>query len=72
MEREIATQSSILAGGSHGQRILVGYSPRGHKGMDRTERLSTFGTSDTSAAAALGVLWAVLQKPELPSSFLRF
>ena len=25
----------------HGQRSLVGYSPRGHKALDTTERLST-------------------------------
>ena len=28
---EMATHSSILAGKSHGQSILVGYSPWGHK-----------------------------------------
>ena len=26
---------------SHGQRSLVGYSPGGHKELDKTERLST-------------------------------
>ena len=26
---------------SHGQRSLVGYSPKGHKELDMTERLST-------------------------------
>ena len=31
LEKEMATHSSILAGGSHGQRSLVGYSPWGHK-----------------------------------------
>ena len=30
-EKEMATHSSILAGNSHGQRNLVGYSPRGHR-----------------------------------------
>ena len=29
LEKEIATHSSILAWKSHGQRRLVGYSPRG-------------------------------------------
>ena len=29
MEKEMATHSSILPGESHGQRSLVGYSPRG-------------------------------------------
>ena len=27
---------------SHGQRSLVGYSPWGHKALDRTEQLSLF------------------------------
>ena len=27
----------FLLGESHGQRSLVGYSPRGHKGLDTTE-----------------------------------
>ena len=31
----------FLPGESHGQRSLVGYSPRGHKESDTTERLST-------------------------------
>ena len=34
LEEEIATYSSILAGKSHGQRSLVGYSPQGHKELD--------------------------------------
>ena len=29
----------FLPGESHGQRSLVGYSPRGHKESDMTERL---------------------------------
>ena len=31
LEKEMATHSSILAGKSHGQRSLVGYSPLGHR-----------------------------------------
>ena len=31
LEKKKATHSSILAWESHGQRSLVGYSPRGHK-----------------------------------------
>ena len=31
LEKAMATHSSILAGKSHGQRSLVGYSPWGHK-----------------------------------------
>ena len=31
LEEEMATHSNILAGNSHGQRSLAGYSPWGHK-----------------------------------------
>ena len=37
LEEGMETQSSILAGESHEQRSLVGYSPRGHKELDLTE-----------------------------------
>ena len=37
LEEEMATHSSILAGKSHGQRSLAGYSPRGCKESDSTE-----------------------------------
>ena len=33
LEKEMATHSSILAGKSYGQRSLVGYSLKGHKGQ---------------------------------------
>ena len=35
----MATHSTLLPGKSHGWRILVGYSPWGHKASDTTERL---------------------------------
>ena len=37
LEEGKATHSSILAGESHGQRSLVGYSPYGCKESDTTE-----------------------------------
>ena len=37
LEKEMATHSST--GESHGGRSLIGYSPRGHKESDTTERL---------------------------------
>ena len=40
LEKKMGTHSSILAGKSHGQRSLVGYSPCGHKESDSTERLN--------------------------------
>ena len=36
------SRCSILAGKFHGQRSLTGYSPRGHKELDTTERLNTY------------------------------
>ena len=37
LEKEMATHSSILAGKSHAQRNLAGYSPWGCKESDTTE-----------------------------------
>ena len=37
LEEGMATHTSILAWGIHGQRSLVRYSPWGHKGLDLTE-----------------------------------
>ena len=34
VEKEMASQSSIFAGKSHGQRNLLGYSPQGPKESD--------------------------------------
>ena len=41
LEEGMATHSSILAGESHGQRSLEGYTPTDHKESDMTEQLST-------------------------------
>ena len=40
LEKEMETHSSILAGKSHEQRSLVGYSPWGHKELVKTEQLN--------------------------------
>ena len=40
LEKEMATHSSILAGESHGQRSLVGYSTWGRKDSDTAEGLT--------------------------------
>ena len=40
LEEETATCSSILAGKSHGQRSLVGYSLEGREESDMNEHLS--------------------------------
>ena len=37
LEEEMAPHSSILAGESHEQRSLLGYSPWGHKESDTAE-----------------------------------
>ena len=39
LEKEMATHSVLLPGKFHGRRSLVGYSPRGHKESNTTERL---------------------------------
>ena len=46
LEEEMATHSSVLAWKkSHGQRILAGYSPWGHKGSNMTEHACMQGSS---------------------------
>ena len=40
LEKGMAPCPVLLPGESHGQRSLAGYSPRGHKGSDTTERLT--------------------------------
>ena len=42
LEEEMATTPVFLPGKSHGQRGLLGYSPRGHKEWDPAEQLSTY------------------------------
>ena len=39
LEKGMATHSSILVWRIHGKKRLAGYSPRGHKELDTTERL---------------------------------
>ena len=39
LEEDVATHFSILAGESHGQRSLVGYSSQGRKEWDTTEAM---------------------------------
>ena len=41
LEEGMATHSSSSLENPHGQRTLVGYSPWGCKGSDKTEQLST-------------------------------
>ena len=45
LEREWLPASVLLPRESHGQRSLEGYSVWGHKELDMTERLNTFGMS---------------------------
>ena len=40
LEKGMATHSSILSGRIHGQRSLVGDSPKGPKELDMIERLT--------------------------------
>ena len=43
LEEEMATNSSILAWKTHGQRSLAGYGSKGHKQLDTSKWLSTHG-----------------------------
>ena len=45
LEKEMAAHSSTLSWRIHGWRSLVGYSPRGRKESDMTERLHSFTIS---------------------------
>ena len=41
LEKGMAVSTPVLLSGeSHGQRSVVGYSPRGHKELDVTEQLT--------------------------------
>ena len=53
VEKGMATHSSILTGKFHRQRNLAGYSPRGCKELETTNRLSmhTHGGSDVPGLA---------------------
>ena len=48
--------SSILAGESHGQRSLAGYSPWSHKELDVTQRLTHNNKGLKTGAASCGGL----------------
>ena len=60
----MATHSSILAGESHGQRNLMGYSPWGSKESDRTERMSTHAVFVTKFSPK-----DLYQLPSFPSEY---
>ena len=42
LEKEMATHSSMLAGKSHGQKSLVGYSPWDRKESDMSKTLQYY------------------------------
>jgi len=56
LKEEMATHSNILAGKSHGQKILAGYSPWGHIESDTTKRPSTH-TLDYRSSLDLSDTW---------------
>ena len=59
LEKGMAPSPVLLPGESHGQRSLAGYSPRGHKGSDTTERLH-FHALEKEMATHSGVLaWRI-------------
>ena len=44
----MTTHSSILAGEFNGQKVMVGYSPWGHKELDTTEKPTCIHTCTVS------------------------
>ena len=58
LEKGMATHSNILAGKSHGQRSLVGYSRWGHKETDMTEHA---GTQAQWYNTVIKIIWVKLQ-----------
>ena len=67
LEGGMATTPIFLPGKSHGQRSLVGYSPRGHKESDTTEQLNTHTHTHTHTHELhLRVyLWCLCKLPHL-------
>ena len=49
LEEEMAPPAAFLLGGSHGQRSLAGYSPRGCKELDTAERAQTHTVKEAAA-----------------------
>ena len=49
----MTTHSSILAWRTHGQRSLLGCSPRGHEELDKTEQLTLFFFSGSNIPSLL-------------------
>ena len=64
----MTTQSRVLAWRTHGQRSLVGYSPWGHKKLDKTERLSTINAY--SCILSCSFVSSSLQPHGQPTSLL--
>ena len=59
-----ATHFSILPGKFHGERSLVGYSPRCHNDLDTTEQLTLFTLSGISWIISLNMKSKIISFPE--------
>ena len=68
LEKELVTYSRILAGKSHGQRSLVGYSQWSHRESNTTEqltftlfviRIQSVNSSDEGSCLFVGTLFSV-------------
>ena len=58
----MATHSNILAWESHGQRSLEGYSPWGHKELDKTEHTHTHTHTHSQYVAQIQMLDNTVRK----------
>ena len=62
----MATHCSILAGESHGQRSLVGYSPWGHKESETPERLNNTHTHRRETSQSEKAAYCMIQLCDPP------
>ena len=67
LEKEMVTHSSVLAGKSHGQRSLVGYSPGGCKESDITERARVHKHKNTWYFSPIGICFTGVMSEVLSS-----
>ena len=71
-KRKWQSTLALLPGKSHGQRSLIGYSPRGRKQSDMTERLHFhLGLTGLISLQFKGLSKSLLQRHNLKASILR-
>ena len=69
-DKKITTNSSILAGKSHGQRSLAGYSPWGHKESDTTQQLNNKQQSNITEYDMTNIVGMIFKNKKCAFLFL--